>query len=243
MKLWIVRHGDPDYRIDSLTEKGWREAGYLAERLAAIDTAAYYVSPLGRAKDTASLTLQRVGRTATECEWLREFPVRIRRPDVPERPSIAWDWLPQDWLAQDCLFSAEHWGEAECYREAGVREEYDRVVSALDALLERHGYRREGRFYRALRPNSDNLVFFCHFGVTCVLLSHLLHISPAVLWHGLCSAPTSVTIVSTEERREGVAAFRMNAFGDTSHLYIHGEPPAFAGRFCECFHNEEERRD
>ena len=25
MKLLIVRHGDPDYTIDSLTEKGWRE--------------------------------------------------------------------------------------------------------------------------------------------------------------------------------------------------------------------------
>ena len=33
MKLVIVRHGDPDYTIDSLTEKGWKEAGYLAERL------------------------------------------------------------------------------------------------------------------------------------------------------------------------------------------------------------------
>ena len=25
MKLLIVRHGDPDYDIDSLTEKGWKE--------------------------------------------------------------------------------------------------------------------------------------------------------------------------------------------------------------------------
>ena len=25
MKLLIVRHGDPDYTIDSLTEKGWKE--------------------------------------------------------------------------------------------------------------------------------------------------------------------------------------------------------------------------
>jgi hypothetical protein len=37
--------------------------------------------------------------------------------------------------------------------------------------------------------------------------------------------------------------FRMSAFGDTSHLFQHGEPPAFAARFCECFGNEGERRD
>ena len=33
MKLLIVRHGDPDYTIDSLTEKGWKEAEYLSENL------------------------------------------------------------------------------------------------------------------------------------------------------------------------------------------------------------------
>ena len=34
MRILIVRHGDPDYEIDSLTEKGWVEAGHLSERLA-----------------------------------------------------------------------------------------------------------------------------------------------------------------------------------------------------------------
>ena len=52
MRLLIVRHADPDYSIDSLTPAGWEEAKLLADRLAPIPVAAYYVSPLGRAKDT-----------------------------------------------------------------------------------------------------------------------------------------------------------------------------------------------
>ena len=28
MKLLFIRHGDPDYTIDSLTEKGWKEAEF-----------------------------------------------------------------------------------------------------------------------------------------------------------------------------------------------------------------------
>ena len=67
MKLLIIRHGDPDYTIDSLTEKGWREAEYLSQRMASLDIKDFYVSPLGRARDTASLTLKRMGRTAQEC--------------------------------------------------------------------------------------------------------------------------------------------------------------------------------
>ena len=121
MKLLIVRHGDPDYSIDSLTEKGWKEVEYLAERLAAVDTAAYYVSPLGRARDTAAATLQKVGREAEECPWLREFHAPIHRPDRPERESVTWDWLPQDWTAEPLFYLPDRWYEPEPLKSANVK--------------------------------------------------------------------------------------------------------------------------
>ena len=48
MKILLIRHGDPDYEHDTLTEQGWVEAELLARRLqsAAIDD--FYLSPLGR---------------------------------------------------------------------------------------------------------------------------------------------------------------------------------------------------
>ena len=105
MKLLIVRHGDPDYTIDSLTEKGWKEVEFLSEKLSKLDIKDFYVSPLGRAKDTASLTLKKMNRTATECDWLREFDVLIDRPDVTDRKIILWDWLPQDWSMDERFIS------------------------------------------------------------------------------------------------------------------------------------------
>ena len=214
MKLLFIRHGDPDYEKDSLTEKGWHEAELLGQRMANTPVTAFYVSPLGRAKDTASKTLQKVGRDATELAWLREFHAPI--PDFHTgEPRIAWDQLPAA----------------------------KRVWNGLDEILTQHGYERENNFYRAVQPNEETLAFFCHFGVTCVMLSHLLGISPMILWHGFCAAPTSVTSLITEERREGVALFRMNAFGDTAHLYANQEEPAFAARFCEMYANQEQRHD
>lgn len=243
MKIVIVRHADPDYSIDSLTEKGWREAEYLSERLVQLDVKEFYVSPLGRAKDTASCTLKKINRTAVEKEWLREFSPQIWRPDNTERKLISWDWLPQDWMACEDFFRYDRWFLHERMQEGKVKEEYDWVVNGLDEVLAEHGYRRESHYYRVGKANNDTIVFFCHFGVECVLLSHLLSISPMALWHGMCAAPSSVTTVVTEERREGIAGFRVNSFGDISHLYVKGEPPAFAARFCECFANEEERHD
>ncbi len=242
MKLLFVRHGDPDYDLDSLTEKGWREAEYLSERLAPLEVRAYFVSPLGRARDTASLTLRKSGRTAEECAWLREFDAPIHRPDA-EGKKITWDWLPQDWTQYEAFYQYDHWQDVQVMQDGKVKEEYDWVISEFDKLLARFGYVRKGHCYQVEKPNNDTLVFFCHFGVQCVLLSHLLSVSPMVFWHGLCAAPASVTTVATEERREGIASFRVLSFGDISHLYVKGEPPAFSARFRETYGNDWERRD
>ena len=242
MKLLIIRHGDPDYSIDSLTPTGWKEAELLAERISKLDVKAFYVSPLGRAKDTASLTLNRMGRTAKEMPWLREFSPAGRDPNKKGNKPM-WDWLPQDWTAQPQLYHPDTWFDQSDYAAAGAKAEFQWVAEGLDALLARHGYVRQGKLYRAENPNEDTIVLFCHFGLECVLLGHLLGISPAVMWHGFCAAPTSVTTLVTEERREGIAYFRMSSFGDISHLYVADQEPAFAARFCETFANTDQRHD
>ena len=64
MKIIFIRHGEPNYEIDSLTEKGWREAELLSKRTAKWNVTDFYCSPLGRAKDTASFTLKNADREA-----------------------------------------------------------------------------------------------------------------------------------------------------------------------------------
>jgi probable phosphoglycerate mutase len=242
MKLLIIRHADPDYSIDSLTPTGWKEAELLSHRISKLDVKAFYTSPLGRAKDTASLSLQKMNREATVCPWLREFDRAISRPDADKR-IIPWDWLPADWTAVPEHFDRDLWHTTDIMQDGHVKEEYDWVTSELDKLLATHGYERNGNYYNAINANNDTIVFFCHFGLECVLLSHLLNISPMQLWHGTCAAPSSVTTLVTEERRKGVAYFRMSSFGDISHLYAGGEGPSFAARFCEAYDNVNERHD
>ena len=242
MKLLLIRHGEPDYETDSLTEAGQREAKCLAERIAPLPVCAYYVSPLGRARQTAAATLERAGRDAEVLDWLREFDVPTARPDREGLSPIPWDWLPQDWLKDPRFLQPEAWRDNEIFRQAGVGEAYDKVTAAFDALLAGHGYEREGLYYRVKEPNTDTLVFFCHLGVSCVLMSHLFNCSPMQLWQNLAMAPSSVTTLVTEERRAGIAIFRASAIGDVSHLYAKGLGPSFAARFCEV-HGDGSRED
>ncbi len=242
MKILIIRHADPDYSIDSLTEKGWREAELLAERIAPLEVKSFYVSPLGRARDTASRTFLRNNREAEVHDWLREFHAPIMRDDSG-RPRNTWDWLPNDWVNIPDFHDAEKWHQVPVMKDGNVYDEVFRVWNGLDKIIAEHGYIRDCKIYRAEKPNMDTIVFFCHFGVECVMLAHLLGISAMSLWHGTCALPSSVTTLVTEERREGIAAFRMLGFGDLSHLYIQNEPPAFSARFCEMYTNEDERHD
>ena len=239
MRILLIRHGDPDYVNDTLTEKGRREATLLAKRAVSMNMGECYKSPLGRAQDTAAPCLEVTGKTAEILDWLQEFPAQVdlnknpelekAYPDVKKegehfQPRIAWDMVPGYWTEHEAYMDKNN---RFCLNDAG--------------LLAEHGYVREGAHYRVEKESNETVTFFCHFGISCVLLSHLWNVSPFVLWHCLALAPTSVTEVVTEEREQGTAYFRGLKVGDISHLYAGGEEPSFAARFCETYSNKEQR--
>lgn len=238
MKILIVRHGEPNYAIDGLTERGKIEAELLADRLTKENITKLYCSTLGRARLTAEPTLNRLGITAEYCEWLREFDYCEVKLPYLDAPDCAWDLLPSFVADKEMLYSPDEWFTAEHIECSEVKKAYDAVCRELDLTLANHGYEREGNLYKAVKPNHETLVFVCHFGLSSVLLSHLMNTSPYTLWQHTCAAPTSVTTLYTEEREAGIAHFRAASIGDTSHLYAGGLEPSFAARFCECFEDD-----
>ncbi len=234
MRILIIRHGDPDYVNDSLTPRGDREAELLAGIIDRYGIDEVFVSPLGRAQRTASYSLAKLGLAGTTLGWLREFVPLIKRPDRDPVKTIAWDWRPADWTVHPEFFDKDRWYTNEIMEAGGVGMELRKVTEGLDDLLSAHGYRRDGLVYRVEEGNHKTLAFFCHFGVECVLLGHLLNISPMQLWHGFVAAPTSITSLHTEERVPGIASFRTDFFGATPHLDLAEVEPSHRARFVEC---------
>lgn len=250
MKLYIIRHGDPNYEKDCLTDLGKREAAALGKFLSGKRIDEALVSPLGRARETAELCLS---RPAEVTEWLREFPAKLRYWELPEleeacpcpwttnffdRARVVWDVLPAYWTKDPRYFDRHGWRDTVIAAHSDMAEVYDRVIAQFDAFLAAHGYERSGECYRVTQSTDAAVALVCHFGIECVLLAHLLGMSPFLLWHTFMAAPSSVTVVNTEERRKGTAAFRVSSFGDTSHLALAGMEPGFPGRYCERFEDE-----
>ncbi len=240
MKLLIIRHGDPDYSIDSLTEKGFREARLLKDRLVKLNINAFYCSPLGRAKATARPTLDAYNTEAVICDWLMEFDGYAFDPENGER-TRPWDRLPRFMCENEDYYDKDKWIDTPFIQSGNIKEKFKAVCDGLDEILKNHGYAHEGKIFKVEKENTDTVALFCHFGVECVLLSHLLKISPMALWQGFTALTSSVTTLITEEREQGTAYFRCCGFSDISHLYAGNEPPSFQARFCETYSNFDER--
>lgn len=79
MRILIIRHADPEYNGDTLTEHGWKEAKALGKYFGGQKDEGkgkltkIFTSPMGRAKDTAKCTEAATGLKANVQEWTREL--------------------------------------------------------------------------------------------------------------------------------------------------------------------------
>ena len=234
MRILLLRHGEPDYTTDTLTPRGRLEAELLSRRLSAYHIRDFYVSPLGRAQETAGWTLRAMGREAETLPWLPEF--RGRYPD-PEngRDRLPWDLPPRLWTSQPELLDPEGWADAPLFRGGSVRTIWDETKAGVDELMARYGFRRDGKIWLSDGNTRDTIAVFSHFGVSMAMLAYLIDVSPILLWHHTLCLTTSLTEVVTEERVPGEVSFRIIRLGDISHLEAAGERRSTAGQFPECY--------
>lgn len=241
MRLLFIRHADPNYEKDYITEKGVEEAKALGEYLKKENLGDIYCSPMGRARATADISLDGTGKTYEVKEWLKEFchvvDASVAEPEKPDH--YIWDFKPSFWTGEKDLYDSEKWLDYPMFEKGDIRKYYDEVCNGFDDILKAHGYERKGKLYNVTKENRDTLVFFCHFGVETVILSHLFNIPPTILSHHFVCLPTAVTELYTEEREEKIATFRCSCMGGLSHLYAKGLKPSFSARFCETFHSDE----
>lgn len=243
MRLVLIRHAEPNYVVDSVTEKGAREAELLAERVLLFkdQIRAVYVSPLGRAARTAAPSLEKTGLTGVTLPWLKEYYYPVQDPTPGRTNDVPWDFMPEYWTRQEILYDRRRWFEDPILK---TNPEYEAhipdVFGGIDGILSEYGYTREEAFYRcnpALTDGDDDdaLVFFAHLGVICVILAHLLGMSPVLAAQSFYLPPSSVTVLNAEKRIHDIAMFRIQMLGSTSHLYTAGEPVSASGAFSRVF--------
>ena len=135
MRLIFIRHAQPDYSIDGLTEKGKVEAQLLAKRTASWDVDRFFCSPLGRAKDTAEPTLKALNREATICDWLQEFHYRVEDPYTKDL-RVPWDYFPEFFTTQPLMLDPDKWYDCDLYKtNPEIKSKWFEVCNGLDDII------------------------------------------------------------------------------------------------------------
>lgn len=238
MRIIFIRHAEPDYEHNTLTEKGFREARILSDRIPGWKVDRFYVSPLARAQLTLEPSLAKMRRTAQVLPWMREFTYLITDPTTGQENKVPWDFMPRYWTKRPAFYDKDNWYKDDIF---GTSEGYEEAVmnlrQGLDELLAEYGYKRDGAMYRTdiEKTNGDDdktIVICAHLGANLEAIGYLLGISPVVLQQTIYLAPTSISILNSEQRLPGEAMFRAQCIGDVAHLLKAGEPVSEYGAFC-----------
>ena len=199
MYFMLVRHADPDYANDSLTDRGCAEATRFGASLAGMRFALVASSPMGRAQMTMRLALQNHEYDPVVLPWLRELEGRY------DGSRWAWNTSAQD-LADDPERAAQI--------EAFMAEQTRAVRASFDELLLSFGFERDGAIYRnsgaeVSRARSDvGVIAFCHEGLMKTLVSEVLGWPLAAVYSRTACPPLARTALRLEMLDSTIAQIR-----------------------------------
>lgn len=226
MRIYVVRHGDPDYERDSLTPLGWRQAEALGAYMEGLPLKWLYASPYGRAQDTARPTAQKLGLEVKILPWVREM-TDVTVPSEIRDDLAVWNIPP--WQLAQMDRRMETWQENAVFQGTPLKSRMEEMTGGLEFLLRAHGIRKTPEGWRFEEESEGDLAVFCHQGAGLTLLACLLGICPVDMWRAAFISPSSVTTVLAEATGAGRCNFRMLGMGEVSHLLLKGAPPCTAG--------------
>jgi broad specificity phosphatase PhoE len=222
MRVYIIRHADPDYENNTITASGHLEAQALARRFVRQGVDLIYSSPFTRAVETMQYTANALGLVPEILEWTAELTEW--KIDRKWGAMYAFDLAGEVIRGAQQLPGHDSWHLTTPLDDPLFREKYSALQEHSDAFLTAHGYQRHGGRYRVLQPNRKKIAVFCHNGFGLTWLAHLLEIPVSLIWSGFWLAPSSVTTILFDERSPEWAVPRCLEVGDTSHLYAEGLP-------------------
>lgn len=221
--LYIIRHGDPDYTTDTLTERGRLQAEAVGKRIASAKVDRIFSSPMGRARQTAEPACRLLGIDYEVLDWTHEIGDERLVPH-PNGSMRSITLLQNTYLresgGQDLRYDEAF--DHPIIAQSELKKAVEYIARNGNQFLERLGYKEENGVYRILHPNEERVALFCHGAFSRAWLSALLHIPVHMMWSDFAYTHTGVTVLQFKNNENGFTAPKCLCFSDMSHLYAEG---------------------
>ena len=228
MLLYYIRHADPIYNPDSITEFGKLQAKSLANRLAKEGIDEIYSSSCGRALMTAEPTCNKLGLKCKPLDFAREDKVWADMSLEVEGMHADWCFefphITKLFLDPDVIKLGDEWYNHESFANYKFKEGLKRIDKDVDEFFKELGYihDRNNKEYIVCKPNDKKIAFFAHSGFGMAFLSSVLDIPYNVYsTHHKQMGTTHITIIEFKEI-DGKCIPRLICYSDGSHLYKDG---------------------
>ncbi len=215
MRLFFIRHGEPNYVDDCLTETGKKQAAAAAERLLLEPLDEIYSSPNGRAYETASHTAKAQNLPITVLDYMHEISWGGEGIPAEGHPWTLGDWMLE---RENFDFYSQNWREHPYFRGNVAVEYLDRISGELDGATAFHGYRQEGRRSACDTDREETIALFSHGGSGACALAHLLKLPFPYVSSALPYDFTSIIILNFPVRPGAWVFPRVELFNDTAHI-------------------------
>ena len=234
MLFFYIRHGDPIYNPDSLTELGLKQAEALVPRLTAYGLDKIFSSSSNRAILTATPTAKALGLEPTLLDWAHEGHA-FRELSVPVTETRRqWGWQNPDmrkkFISPDMAALGNKWYDHPIFDGTTFKEGYLRITTAADEFFASLGYVRDGNgVYRVEKHTDDRVALFAHEGFGKAFLSHVLGIPyPHFCTHFELSH-SSMTVIEFKDE-DGICIPAALEVSCDSHIYRENLPLCYQNR-------------
>ncbi len=231
MLLFYIRHGEPIYNPDSLTEYGIKQAQALSKRLVINGLDEIYVSSSNRAIETMMPTSFALNVKPVIMDWMNE-KYAWEEFTIKDELGNPIDWIFHDEEFKIKLNSREvknlgfKWFEHDMFKDYKFKDGIDRIEKNTNLLMERLGYihKKDISGYISKGKNNKRVAIFAHQGFGMAFLSSLLDIPyPYMSTHfDLCHS--SMTVIYFDENKDNgeIVIPKVLELSNDSHLYKEG---------------------
>lgn len=227
MILYYIRHGDPIYEPDSLTELGHKQAEALSMRLANADINKIFASTSVRARQTAEPTAKLLNKEVALLDWCNEGYV-WEEFTVVRNDFKTWfyhDAQSMQLFVRDDFSKLGHmWYKHPDVYNSKLESGIERVKRETYAFLSALGYDKaaDGNYYIASRPNDDKIALFAHEGFGMAFLSTVLGIPYSTFCSRFELEHSGMTVVRFEGDK--IVIPRILQMNNDSHMFKAGLP-------------------
>lgn len=219
MRIIFIRHGNPDYAQDCLTELGHMQAEAAAEELCTMGIERIYSSSHGRAVQTAEHTAKRLGLEITQCDFIRELTARLKAdPTAPWSRELS-PWLRTlEYTRRGLPLLDKNWRYNELYSDIDTPECIDKLCADLDEWLLSLGVERDGIYYRVNNPKHEIVAMFCHAMAYSAALAHVFNLTFPFVCICMSMPQSGISVVEFQNADSGFAIPRLLKCGNVDHL-------------------------